>query len=147
MGQVRLCAVRPTENWLGTSKTTYRVGWMIWIRCSHALERRCLPCPIYSELGPIWRRRKLRAMMTISEYIFGSGEFLWIIPRPTRLDGRELPPRGKNMNFICFRIPEIELVKRHFVCKTGSRRKDFFCTFFLEPPGCRIGLAKLCYIP
>ena len=25
MEQVRLCAVRPTENWLGTSKTTYRV--------------------------------------------------------------------------------------------------------------------------
>ena len=23
-------------------ETTYRVGWMIWICCSHALERRCL---------------------------------------------------------------------------------------------------------
>ena len=27
--------------------------------------------------------------------------------------------RGKNMNFICFRIPEIELVKGHFECGTG----------------------------
>ena len=42
MDQVRLCAVWPTENWLGTSKTTYRVGWMIWLCYSRALERRCL---------------------------------------------------------------------------------------------------------
>ena len=42
MEQVRLCAVFPMENWLGTSKTTYRVGWMIWICYSHSLERRCL---------------------------------------------------------------------------------------------------------
>ena len=26
MEQVRLCTVRPKENWIGTSKTTYRVG-------------------------------------------------------------------------------------------------------------------------
>ena len=26
---VRLCTVWPMENWLGTSKTTYRVGGMI----------------------------------------------------------------------------------------------------------------------
>ena len=26
MEQVRLCTVWPQENWLGTSKTTYRVG-------------------------------------------------------------------------------------------------------------------------
>ena len=42
MEQVRICTVCPTENWLGTSKTTYRVGWMIWICYSRALERRCL---------------------------------------------------------------------------------------------------------
>ena len=29
MKQVRLCAVWPMENWLGSSKTTYRVGGMI----------------------------------------------------------------------------------------------------------------------
>ena len=40
--QIRLCAVCPIENLLGTSKTTYRVGWMIWICYSRALERRCL---------------------------------------------------------------------------------------------------------
>ena len=42
MEQVRLCAVWPTENWLGTSKTTYKVGWMIWICYSRALDRWCL---------------------------------------------------------------------------------------------------------
>ena len=42
MELVRLCTVWPQENWLGTSKTTYRVGWMIWICYSRALERRCL---------------------------------------------------------------------------------------------------------
>ena len=42
MEQVRLCTVWPQENWLGTSKTTCRVGWMIWICYSRALERRCL---------------------------------------------------------------------------------------------------------
>ena len=40
--QVRLCRVCPMENWLGTSKTTHRVGWMIWICYSRALERKCL---------------------------------------------------------------------------------------------------------
>ena len=43
MEQVRLCTVCPIENWLGTSKTTYRFGWMIQICYSRALERRCLP--------------------------------------------------------------------------------------------------------
>ena len=42
MEQVRLCAVWPTENKLGTSKTTYRVGWMSLICYSRARERRCL---------------------------------------------------------------------------------------------------------
>ena len=37
------------------------------------------------KIAPTFRMRK---MMTISAYIFGSGEFLWIIiPRPTRLWG------------------------------------------------------------
>ena len=40
--QVRLCTVCRMENWLGSSKTTYRVGWMIWICYSRALERRYL---------------------------------------------------------------------------------------------------------
>ena len=42
MEQVRLCTVCLMENWLGTSKTKYRVGWMIWICYSCALERKCL---------------------------------------------------------------------------------------------------------
>ena len=42
MKQVRLCAVWPMEDCLGTFKTTYRVGWMIWICYSRALDRRCL---------------------------------------------------------------------------------------------------------
>ena len=42
MEQVRLCTACPMENWHGTSKTTYRVGGMIWICYSRALERRCL---------------------------------------------------------------------------------------------------------
>ena len=45
MELVRLCTVWPQENWLGTCKTTYRVGWMIWICYSRALERRCLGLP------------------------------------------------------------------------------------------------------
>ena len=36
-------------------------------------------------------------------------------------------PRGKNMNFICFRIPEIELVKGHFVYETG--RLSFYTSY------------------
>ena len=56
MVQVRLCAVWPMENWLGTSKTTYRVGWMIWICYSRALERRCLEEGEQVRL----RRRRLR---------------------------------------------------------------------------------------
>ena len=42
MEQVWLCTVCAMENWLGTSKTTHRVGWMIWICYSCALERWCL---------------------------------------------------------------------------------------------------------
>ena len=42
MEQARLCTDCPMENWLGSSKTTYRVGWMIWICYSRALERRYL---------------------------------------------------------------------------------------------------------
>ena len=42
MEQVRLCAVRPMKDWLGTYRTTLRVGWMMWICYSRALERRPL---------------------------------------------------------------------------------------------------------
>ena len=42
MEQVWLCTVCPMENWLGASKTTYRVELMICICYSRALERRCL---------------------------------------------------------------------------------------------------------
>ena len=51
MEQVRLCTGWPRENWLGTSKTTYRVGWMIWMCYSHALEIRCLE---HGRLFSLW---------------------------------------------------------------------------------------------
>ena len=42
MEQVRLCAVWPTENWLGSSRN-HMQGWMIvWECCRHALEKECL---------------------------------------------------------------------------------------------------------
>ena len=37
-----LYVVYPMDYWFGSSKTTYRVRWMIWICYSRALERRCL---------------------------------------------------------------------------------------------------------
>ena len=53
MEQVRLCTVCPMENWLGISKTTYRVGWLIWICYSRALERRCLGLPSLTSAQPV----------------------------------------------------------------------------------------------
>ena len=42
MGQVRLCAVWPTENWLGSSMNHIQ-GWKaVWICYWHALEKGCL---------------------------------------------------------------------------------------------------------
>ena len=55
MEQVRRCTVCPMENWLGTSKTTYRVGWMIWMCYSHALERRCLILPAGAAIDSVSR--------------------------------------------------------------------------------------------
>ena len=43
MEHVRLCAVYPTENWLGSSVNHIR-GWeTVWICWCHALEKGCLP--------------------------------------------------------------------------------------------------------
>ena len=43
MEQVRLCAVWPMENWLG-SFMNHKQGWMtVWGCCWRALEKRCLP--------------------------------------------------------------------------------------------------------
>ena len=61
MEQVRLCTVWPTENWLGTSKTTYRVGRMIGICYSRALDRRCLAaCCALCSISCVqsWRRTR-----------------------------------------------------------------------------------------
>ena len=54
MEQVRLCAVWPMKDWLGTFRTTLRVGWMIWICYSRALERR-----------PLVHACKLRSLVNI----------------------------------------------------------------------------------
>ena len=70
MEQVRLCTVWPMENWLGTSKTIYRVGWLIWICYSRAVERRCLSLSFPSALMNVelWSRRGQESRL--SETIF-----------------------------------------------------------------------------
>ena len=68
MEQVRLCTVCPMKNWLGTSKTTYRVGWMIWIWYSHALERRCL---ILAVVAPFIQRPTLPSRHRTYQFSYG----------------------------------------------------------------------------
>ena len=42
MEQVRLCAVWPTENWLGSSRNHIQFCMTVWETCRHALEKGCL---------------------------------------------------------------------------------------------------------
>ena len=85
MEQVRLCTVCPMENWLDTYKTTNRVGWVIWICYSRALERRC---PIQRERSQCWRE---------SERFLG-------VDAPSNIDLGEVENVGRDWIFQLFEV-------------------------------------------
>ena len=81
--QIRLCTVWPQEIWFGTSKTTYRDGWMIWICYSRALERQCLSSS--QRTLAIWEtRRECKWIMSAQHVciLFSPNAFLSDNQRP-----------------------------------------------------------------
>ena len=66
MEQVRLCAVSPTENWLGSSRNHIQ-GWMtVGGCCMHAFEKGCLTLPLC--FVSIWA---LKSLATTTTSTFG----------------------------------------------------------------------------
>ena len=94
MEQVRLCAVWPTESWIGSSMNHIQ-GWMpVWICYCHALEKGCLtsgrqqpppttttmtamPPPRTTWTRPRRRRRQLRFAMLVDPRAAGWVESIW----------------------------------------------------------------------
>ena len=76
MEQVRLCAVWPRENWLGSSMNQKQAWMTIWECCRHVLEKRCLLSNHQPhKMGELFKREML-ARSAFSPFVVDFSHYL-----------------------------------------------------------------------